>query len=351
MIVGKREKEMLSDSLVKEIINEHYKLGRILSISHLEEGHESDNSKVVTDKGEFAIKLLYHGEEIAYRKMIVLDLLTSHGIKAPKPIKTIDNKYYVIYKANIPIMVTSFIHGNPIAYRETGEHFKHMEFFGREIGNFHRISKAIPLSEIEEFCSQEEIHSSSFAGGWVVERYEEADKILPKHEKNEWILTGFEEWIKDIDTIIEKLNLSKGITHGDLFPGAFFVQNNELTGILDFSGGYLHFMGELGRWIMYTELHKQENADYFKKFIVPYLKHSEISIEELKAIPHFYRSNGYVQFFYFAWRCYHNLTHGLGEAETNMDGFTDGISIIESALKIKQNYFYDLALEVLKEGK
>ena len=46
----------LSDSIIKEAIKNHYDIGRIKSISHLGEGHESDNSKVVTDKGEFAIK-------------------------------------------------------------------------------------------------------------------------------------------------------------------------------------------------------------------------------------------------------------------------------------------------------
>ncbi|NPD88291.1 MAG: hypothetical protein HGN29_06190 [Asgard group archaeon] len=52
--------------------------------------------------GEFAIKLLYHDEEKAQRKMATLDLLTSYGFRAPKPIKTIKNEYYAIYKTNIP---------------------------------------------------------------------------------------------------------------------------------------------------------------------------------------------------------------------------------------------------------
>ncbi|MHA1954938.1 MAG: hypothetical protein ACW96U_13430, partial [Candidatus Heimdallarchaeaceae archaeon] len=164
MTVGEREKEKLSDSLVKKIINKHYEIGKIKSVSHLEEGHESDNSKVVTDRGKFAIKLLYHDIESAQRKMVALDLLTSHGIKAPKPIKTINNEYYAVYKTNIPIMVTSFIEGKPIAFRETGEHLKHMEFFGKQIGNYHRISKSIPLSKIEEHYTHEEIHNNSFRG-------------------------------------------------------------------------------------------------------------------------------------------------------------------------------------------
>lgn len=40
----------------------------------------------------------------------------------------------------ISLIVTSFIQGKPIAYRETGEHLKHMEFFGKQIGLYHRIS-------------------------------------------------------------------------------------------------------------------------------------------------------------------------------------------------------------------
>jgi hypothetical protein len=34
-----------------------------------------------------------------------------------------------------------------------------------------------------------------------------------------------------------------------------------------------------------------------------------------------------------------------------MEGFTDGISIIENALEIEQNYCYNLAIEALNEKK
>ncbi|MCG3226846.1 MAG: phosphotransferase [Candidatus Heimdallarchaeota archaeon] len=351
MAVGEREKEKLSEVLIRKILNNHYDIGKIESITHLEEGHESDNSKVETDRGEFAIKLLYHDEESAQRKMVALDLLTSHGVKAPKPIKTIKNEYYAIYKTNIPIMVTSFIQGKPIAFRETGEHFKHMKFFGKQIGIYHRISKSIPHSKIEEHYKHEEIHDNSLQGSWVMERYEEADKILPNHEKNEKILKSYEQWIDTVEETIEKETLSKGIVHGDLFPGAFFVNEDKLTGILDFGGGYWYLMGDLGTWVMYTELEKPKHKNHFKEFIVPYLNQSGLSIEELKIIPLFYRARGYVQYFYFAWRCYHNLTHGLEEGETNMEGFLDGIEIVEKTIALKQDYFYDLAVEALKEEK
>ena len=51
MAVGEREKEKLSEVLIRKILNNHYDIGKIESITHLEEGHESDNSKVETDRG------------------------------------------------------------------------------------------------------------------------------------------------------------------------------------------------------------------------------------------------------------------------------------------------------------
>ena len=47
---------ILNNSLIEEIIKNHYNLGEIESINSLESGHESDNFKVTTEKGEYVIK-------------------------------------------------------------------------------------------------------------------------------------------------------------------------------------------------------------------------------------------------------------------------------------------------------
>ncbi|NPD88292.1 MAG: hypothetical protein HGN29_06195 [Asgard group archaeon] len=71
----------------------------------------------------------------------------------------------------------------------------------------------------------------------------------------------------------------------------------------------------------------------------------------MKAIPLFYQAREYVQFFYFAWRSYHKLTHGLDESETNMQGFVEAIKGVEKAAEVKKDYFYELAEEALEEEK
>jgi len=165
------------------------------------------------------------------------------------------------------------------------------------------------------------------------------------------VLKEFEIYLKEMDELF-KSNLTKGIIHHDLKPGDFFTEQNKFTGILDLNGaGYSYLINELGTWVMYTSLYKPENTIHLKNFIKSYLEHSKIPIEELKFIPLLLKSRTFVQFFYFAYRCFNNITQGLGEGETNMQGFEDGISLVESSLKIPKNYFFDFAQQVLNDPK
>ncbi len=110
-------------------------------------------------------------------------------------------------------------------------------------------------------------------------------------------------------------------------------------------------MSELGSWSYYTGLYDTKVTKKFKQFILNYLDHSKISIEELRSLPFFIETRGYDQIFYFAHRLFHRITQGLDEddSEGNVVGYVDGIDLVESAVKLDQNYFYDLANEALEE--
>ena len=50
-----------------------------------------------------------------------------------------------------------------------------------------------------------------------------------------------------------------------------------------------------------------------------------------------------VQFFYFAYRMENEITQGLDEDETNLEGFEDGIELVEATEKLSSDYFYDIS--------
>ena len=221
-----------------------------------------------------------------------------------------------------------------------------MSWFGQQIGKFHCISKSITETDIREYIDNDDFFDISKGFDWIHEQYNNAETLLPPHEKNEKILKEYSIFRKEIEGIFGS-NITKGIIQNDLKPGDFFVVDKELTGILDFNGAaYPYLMDELGTWVMYTSLHKPENKKYFQDFISSYLEYSKISIQELKLIPLFLKARAFVQYFYFAYRIHNKITQGLDEGETNYDGFEDGIRIVENSIKIKSEYFYDLALSI-----
>jgi len=344
---------ILGNALVEEIIERHYNLGEIEAINHLESGHESDNVKVTTDRGEYVIKYFSREPEGVRENIILQDLLFSKGVKLPQPIKTVTDDLVVEYSPTETIAIQSFIPGEDIVdrYKDPEKMYALMSWFGKHLGGFHFLSKTITESEIRQRIKRESFFDRTSGLRWVKEQYKKADTILPQHERNKTILKEFEVYLKEVEEIFTN-NLSLGIVHTDLKPGDFFVENNELTGILDFNGAsYSYLINELGTWVMYTSFYKSVNKIPFQNFIKSYLENSEIPIQELKFIPIFLKGRAFVQYFYYAYRNYNNITQGLGEGETNIQGFEKGISLVERSLNIPTTYFYNLALQVLDETK
>ena len=339
----------LEKNLVEETIKNNFDIGEIISICSLESGHQSDNVRISTDRGEYVVKYLPQDSDSLKETLILQDILFSHGVKLPKPVKTITGDLLVELSQNETIVVQSFIPGEAIAdrFKNPEKMFSLMPWFGKHLGEFHYKSKSINELEIRQRITREEFYDSTLGNQWVKEQYSKSDMILPPHEKNERILSEFEIYLKEINEVY-KNNLTKGIIHTDIKPGDFFAKNEKLTGILDFNGAYYSYiMNELGTWVMYTSLYKEENKSYFQDFIEAYLEVSEIPLEELKFLSTFLKSRFFVQYFYFAFRIHNDITRGLDEGETNMDGFKDAIRFVESSININSNYFYNLALDII----
>ncbi|MGC9781320.1 MAG: phosphotransferase [Candidatus Heimdallarchaeota archaeon] len=344
---------ILEDTIVRTIIKKYYNLGKITSINPLESGHESDNVKFSTDKGEYVIKYFSQEPGSVREKVFLQQLLFLKGVKLPEPIQTITDDFVVEHSPKETITIQSFIPGEAIVFRDKDPEkmYKLMSWFGKHLGEFHFLSKSIDESEIRQRIKREDYYDRTSGLLWVKEQYSKRDTILPPHEKNEMIIKEFEIYLEEVEEIFSS-NLTIGVVHTDLKPGDFFVQNNELSGILDFNGAfYSYLINELGTWIMYTSLYKPEIKKHFQNFIKPYLEHSKIPENELKFIPMFLKGRAFVQYFYFAYRNYNKITQGLDDGETNIQGFEDGISLVESSLEIQNSYFYNLALQVLAKSK
>ncbi len=347
------EKTKLSEERAREVITEFYDLGEIHSVTPLESGHQSDNAKILTTKGVYVLKLLsgVHAEH-QEDKMNLLELLHTYGVKIPIPIKTKANNYVVSIDLN-KFVVNSFIPGEAIYREDQSKMYNWMKWFGKQFGIFHKKSSQIPLEEINNKVKNNIFYDlSPPPSEWVMERYRESDIILPQHEKNKTILEYFKKFKEKSQKMVFS-NLSRGIIHGDNMPGNFLKIKKELTGIIDFGSiGYYYLMADLGTWVMYTKLYDPVMKERFKDFIIPYLEFSEIPCDEIKLLPTFFRARTFVQYFYYAWRIYNNVTQGSEEEDTeeevreyNWKGFTRGISLVEIGNSIDDNYFYDLSIE------
>jgi Ser/Thr protein kinase RdoA (MazF antagonist) len=337
--------------LAEEIINSKYDLGEKITISSLESGHESDNFKISTEQGDYVLKYFPRESKGIIESFILQDLLFSQGVKLAKPIKTKSGDFVVEYSSTETLAVQSFVNGSAIVFRDVDPEkmFTLMSWFGQHLGEFHYLSKSIKESKIRERIKREDFYDRSSGLNWIKEQYNNSNTLLPEHSKNEFVLKEFEKYLKEMGEIFNS-SLALGIIHSDLKPGDFFVENDKLTGILDFNGAfYSYLMSELGTWVMYTSLYKPENKTYFQNFIKPYLDYSKTPVEELKYLPVFFKGRGFVQFFYFAYRICNDITQGLDEGESNFDGFEDGIKLVESTASIDSNYFYNLALDILDE--
>ena len=346
-----QKEAILSVPFIEEIFHKHYNLGKIDLITPLESGFQSDNAKVTTETGIYVIKLLHQSADYAHDNMVIYDILTLYGVKTAKPIKTISNDFAVSLSSNQSLVVQSFIPGKPVFRENKEQMYRKMSWYGEQIGIFHRISNNIPLELLEQRIKNKKYFDVDSVK-YIINSSERAFAIFPKHEKTGWVKQSFERWKKQAYRMLEHAKLSKGIIQGDLKPGDLFIENGRLTGIIDFgASNYDYFMSELGSWSYYTSLYDSKVQEKFKQFILPYLNQSKIPIEELKSLPFFIETRGYDGIFYFAHRLFHNITQGLeeGDDEGNMVGYVDGIELVESAVKLDQDYFYDLANEALEE--
>lgn len=345
------KEDILPVRFIEKTLLKHYNLGKIASITRLESGFQSDNAKVTAETGVYVAKILHQSAEHAHDNMVVCDILTSHGVKTAKPIRAVSDDFAVGLGAEKSLVVQSFIPGTPV-FRENKEQMcGKMSWYGKQIGTFHRISNGIPVELVKQRVKSATFFVDSIR--YIIDSSEDAFTTFPRHKKNRWVKERFERWKKEAHRILEHTRLSKGIIQGDLKPGDIFIENGRLAGLIDFGAScYDYFMSELGSWSMYTGLYDTKVGERFKEFILPYLNQSEIPIDELKTLPFFIETEGYDQMFYHANRQFHNVTQGLdeGDDEGNVRGYVAGIEVVESAAKLHQRYFYDLATEALEEA-
>ena len=348
------DKINLDTSTVEQIIEEFYDLGEILDISPLDSGHESDNVKVSSKKGDYVLRLHFYPQyDYIEVRMKIHELLHEYGVKVPTPIKTRDDNYIAKLDDNNLLVLMTFISGDPIFREDKEKMFKWMSWFGKQFGIFHFNSKKISLDLYKQKIGIGDIAKHQLPpGSWVMDRYNERDTLLPKHEKNSEIISGFEEFLETIEKS-DFSELTMGVVHEDMMPANFFKKGNELMGILDFGCNYSYLITDIGTWIFYTKLYKPELKQNYLDFILPYLEYSKIPVEELKNLTLFLISRAYLQFFYFAFRVINNITQGYDDEEDpieeNRKSFEKAIPFVQLVTSIDSDYFYDIAIQALEE--
>ncbi|MHA1305190.1 MAG: phosphotransferase [Candidatus Heimdallarchaeaceae archaeon] len=333
--------QTLTRKFIENVLESHYSLGELTRVDPiLESAFQSDNAIIQTSVGKFVIRLLHHDFEFANSSMAVYELLAKEGLQTPKPIRTKTNEL-VIVDNNRVIVIQEFVEGSPL--KKDQDIFSKMDFFGREIGKFHKISKSLKLETLSAKVKRKQFYIDIIDE--LMANEDDVLNYLPKHEKNEWIIEQFDLWKKEAMEIKGLNHISKGVIQGDLKPEDFFIKNGELSGLLDFgAASYNYLMFDLGGWLMYTGLHYSKYSQEFQTFITSYLNSSGIPTEELMYLPFFYKTRGFLQIFYFAWRICNNVTQGLSYEKENEVGYSDGIRFVENSNKIPNDYFFRLAI-------
>ena len=73
---------IFTEEVVEEFLKE-YKLGILLQMTKLESGFESDNVKIITESGDFVMRVMYQTPNRVYDTMKIFNTLVVNGIKMP----------------------------------------------------------------------------------------------------------------------------------------------------------------------------------------------------------------------------------------------------------------------------
>jgi Ser/Thr protein kinase RdoA (MazF antagonist) len=314
---------------------EHFNVGTLQGVVlPLESGFQSDNYHIQTDKGNYVLRILHESVESVEFAMLVHEYLADNKVKTPRLGRTNLGKFTHSHDNQL-FVVQTFVRGADI-YEPLEAIDPLLPFYGEKLGQIHDV--LLKLTD--------EIGKERLADGWSPFTWvrKSSEKYMPD---DDYVKSQYYLWTKEIEQL-SHVQLTQGITHGDVGPKDFFFEDGEFTGIMDFNAaGYSYLLMDVVSMMMYCELIRQERTEQYRTFMNNYLTTAPIQLEELNWLHLLLRARWFVQIFYHQYRYDEGITQGLDtdEVEENLVGVTEGIECLRITNEYTHDHFYRLFTE------
>ena len=317
-----------SENQIRDILS-YFDVGSLVKFKKkLEDGFQSENLLVLTDKGDYVVRIIFDTEKNIKTCMSVYEYLARNGIKTPTPMRTKENSLLLSYNG-MYVVIQTFIEGTDISDNIKINHL--LGFFGRELGKIHFVSKKMVNKLGKDIFIRDEDNITSVRN--MANRYP---------VKDDYINMQYKEWEKEIKELPSHL-LTKAVIHGDVGPKDFFFKDGIYTGIIDFNAaGYDYLLFDIAPMMMYCGLFYPKKIDDYVRFVHAYLKESPIKKEEFKWLHIILKTRWLIQIYFHQYRYVEGIIRGLdsGKREENLQGVKDGKFFLKVLEKFSPNDFF-----------
>lgn len=198
-----------------------FELGELVSFSPVEAGIENSNYLVTLSDGggesEYILTIL---ESLSFDEVSFFNALLGHlanqGLPVPVPRQTLDGMSCTIFCGKPSILCPKLTGSNPSIVDGPGSHET-----GRALARIHLASDSFPLSP-------EKIRRNPYSPGWAKSTLRQAKSRLSAEDYA--LLSDYVACYE----VASRLDLPRGIIHGDLFRDNTLFAHGHLTGIIDF---------------------------------------------------------------------------------------------------------------------
>ena len=205
----------LSDDYIKNILK-NYSFKKVDRIEEISEGILNTNYFIEGDKGKFIFRILEgerdYTEEV--KELEFLEYLNLNGFPCPTAIKNDSGDNYTFIDGKMTSVFT-FIEGEKV--KSINEN--NMKEIGQKLGKMHTLLKDRDIKRNRKIDMQ-----------YFYDIISKADLREILKDDYDFIMKYYERASK-----IDYSNLPFGIIHNDIFPDNVFMQNGEISGIIDFN--------------------------------------------------------------------------------------------------------------------
>ncbi|MDD4187430.1 MAG: phosphotransferase [Bacilli bacterium] len=283
--------EKLTKKEISRIINNNYKIDKIINIEEINRG-TADIYIIKTKSNKFLFKYFqdkYTQIEIE-KEINIINFLNKRGIPTPKYVATMDNDFSIVYKNRV-VILQEFIEGTTK---------------DKNLGNEKEmLDSAMYLGKIVQALEKYDHNIEFKPSDWFEFN---PDKIIPKYEEllNNIISDDINasQVRKDLNKRIEIINnlrlldmsdfdkTSIKFSHGDYSVMQFIYKNDEIIAILDFvSACNMPIVWEIIRSYSYIDKECVDgvfNIDNLVKYVKEFQKYVLLNKNDLKYMPHIY---------------------------------------------------------------